>query len=79
MRVGQVDPVAHFLEEVGGPAPTIGRLEDHVSADRSGADLLGEVHRFVLDPDRGELVFGLIHPIDDRPSAVQVDAHLLLF
>jgi hypothetical protein len=78
VRVGQVDPIAYFLEQVGGPVPAIVRFDNDVTAERGGADLLGELHRFVLDSDRVDLLPGLVHPVDDRPSALQVDAHVLL-
>ena len=69
--------VAHFFEEIDRPVPAIGRLDDDVAADWGGTDLFGEVARFVVDPDRVDLLSGLVHPIDDRPSAVQVDADVL--
>ena len=78
VRVGEMDLVAHLFEEIGGPVPAIGGLDDDVAAHRGGADLLGEMARFVVDPDRVDLLPGLVHAVDDRPSAVQVDAHILL-
>ena len=78
VRVGEVDGIAHLVQEVDRPVPAIGRLDDDVAADWGGTDLFGKAARFVVDPDRVDLLSGLVHPIDDRPSAVQIDAHILL-
>ena len=78
VRIGQMDLVAHLFQEIGGPVPAIGRLDDDVAAHRGCAHLLGEADRVVVDPDRVDLLSGLVHPVDDRPSAVQVDADILL-
>ncbi len=75
--IGQVDLVAHLFQEIGGPVPAIGRLDDDVAAHRGGTHRLGEVAGFVVDADRVDLLSRLVHPVDDRPSAVQVDADLL--
>jgi hypothetical protein len=68
--MGQVGLVAHIGEEIGRPVPAMGGLEDDVAADRSGADFLGEMVGFVIDPDRVDLLAGPVRPVNDGPSGV---------
>ncbi len=49
VRIGQMDLVAHFFEEVCSPVPAVGRLDDDVAAHWGGTHRLGEMARFVVD------------------------------
>ena len=74
-----MDLVAHVFEEISGPVPAIGRLDDDVAAHWGGTHGFGELARNVVDSNRVDLLPGLVHPVDDRPSAVQVDADIFFF
>jgi hypothetical protein len=79
VRIGQMDLVTHLFEQIRAPVPAVGRLDDDVAAHRGHAHSLGELTRLVVDPDRVDLLSGLVHSVNDRPAAVQVYADILFF
>ena len=71
--VGQVDDIAVFLEQIDRPIPAVGGLDHHVAAPGGLAHFLGQPDRVIVDSDAVDLFACLVHPIDHRTPAVQVD------
>ncbi|MFL6226771.1 MAG: phosphotransferase family protein, partial [Actinomycetes bacterium] len=62
------------LQQIGGPVPAVGRLQDHLGVGAGLGQLQRQRHRVVVDPD------GLQHLVasrDQTPALADVDRELL--
>lgn len=75
--MGQVDGGPEVLEDVDGPVPAVGRLEDHLGVLAGLGHLGGQGDGVVVDVHGGEVLAGLVGAHDHAPVPVQVDAEVL--
>ena len=73
----QVHVGALGLEQVSGPVPAVGRLQDDFGVGAGLGQLQGHRHGVVVDPHALEHLAVAGHADHDRAAAVQVDADIL--
>ena len=76
-RVGQMDPASAGLDDIGGPVPTVGGLDDHLGVLAGLGQLGGQGLWVIVDPNGVEGLAGLVAPNDDAAASVQIDADIL--